>query len=171
MRLLALSASQTATLAFADVQVPRRYLLARTVENVMRVKGGGAGSLTTSALALGVTRGVLGAVTPRERTPRRPRPDPRGTHGRIQRGRLGFIRGRREQRKRAVPTAESVRQKANSLVLRAAQAYLAASKGAGFVMRPPRRAGRSRSHVLSGLVLSTAGRLGRPAGIRLCDRR
>jgi len=35
------------------------------------------------------------------------------------------------------PSAESVRQKANSLVLRAAQAYLAASKGAGFVVGHP----------------------------------
>ena len=37
----------------------------------------------------------------------------------------------------AVPGSETVRQKANSLVLRAAQAYLAASKGAGFVMGHP----------------------------------
>jgi hypothetical protein len=37
----------------------------------------------------------------------------------------------------STPTAESVRQKANSLVLRAAQAYLAASKGAGFVVGHP----------------------------------
>jgi hypothetical protein len=35
------------------------------------------------------------------------------------------------------PSVESVRQKANSLVLRAAQAYLAASKGAGFVAGHP----------------------------------
>jgi hypothetical protein len=37
----------------------------------------------------------------------------------------------------SAPTAESVRHKANSLVLRAAQAYLAASKGAGFVVGHP----------------------------------
>ena len=55
MRLLALSASQTATLAFNDVRVPRRNLVAGPVEHVMRHGGGGAGSLTTSALAVGLT--------------------------------------------------------------------------------------------------------------------
>ncbi len=40
-------------------------------------------------------------------------------------------------KKEGGPSPESVRQKANSLVLRAAQAYLAASKGAGFVTGHP----------------------------------
>src|SRR5262249_39812875 len=60
MRLLALSASQTATLVLDHVCVPRRNLLFGPIEQVMKHGGGGAGSLTTSVLALGLTRAVLG---------------------------------------------------------------------------------------------------------------
>jgi alkylation response protein AidB-like acyl-CoA dehydrogenase len=136
MRLLALSASQTATLTFADVQVPRRYLLHGPIENVMRVKGGGAGSVTTSVLALGVTRGVLGRLLHESER----RPDLVPIHEALAAeyneaaSDLFAVAG---TKKEGGPSPESVRQKANSLVLRTAQAYLAASKGAGFVTGHP----------------------------------
>jgi alkylation response protein AidB-like acyl-CoA dehydrogenase len=139
MQLLALSASQTATVAFTDVHVPRQYLLAGPVEHVMRIGGGGAGSLTTSALAVGVTRGVLARLA--NETARRPELIP--IHKALDveckeaaDDLYASVTGVKTS-SGAVPTSELVRQGANSLVLRAAQAYLAASKGAGFVCGHP----------------------------------
>jgi alkylation response protein AidB-like acyl-CoA dehydrogenase len=136
MRLLALSASQTATVSFTNVEVPRRSLLHGPIENVMRVGGGGAGSLTTSALAQGVTRGVLSRLfLEGER-----RPDLVPIHQALAaeyNQASTDLYAAAETKKAPAPSSESVRQKANSLVLRAAQAYLAASKGAGFVQGHP----------------------------------
>ena len=140
MRLLALSASQTATVAFDEVQVPRHALLAGPVEHVMKQKaGGGAGSLTTSVLAVGLTRGILNRLS--RETQRRPDLIP------IQQALESecsdaatelYAAATGNKTTSGTPaTAESVRQKANSLVLRAAQAFLAASKGAGFVAGHP----------------------------------
>lgn len=139
MRLLALSASQTATVVFNDVAVPRRFLLAGPVEHVMRQGGGGAGSLTTSALAVGLTRGILGRLTHEAER----RPDLVPIHVALQaewtETSADLYAAATGTKRPTAPTAtsESVRQKANSLVLRAAQAYLAASKGAGFVTGHP----------------------------------
>jgi alkylation response protein AidB-like acyl-CoA dehydrogenase len=135
MRLLALSASRTATLLLDKVRVPRRNLLFGPIEQVMK-HGGGAGSLTTSALAVGLTASILGRLD--AETKRRAELLP------ILQALESEHRGARSELYRAgknatatPPTAESVRQKANSLVMRTAQAYLAASKGAGFVVGHP----------------------------------
>jgi alkylation response protein AidB-like acyl-CoA dehydrogenase len=139
MQLLALSASQTATVAFNDVHVPRRALLAGPVEQVMRQKGGGAGSLTTSALAVGLIRGILARLSHEAER----RPDLLPIHQALEAERLEAAADLRaaatgtKAESGSPPTSESARQKANSLVLRAAQAYLAASKGAGFVVGHP----------------------------------
>jgi|HubBroStandDraft_6_1064221.scaffolds.fasta_scaffold28618_2 alkylation response protein AidB-like acyl-CoA dehydrogenase len=129
MRLLALSASQTATVAFNDVLVPRHALLAGPVENVMRVRGGGAGSLTTSALAVGLTGGILNRLSHEAER----RPDLFPIHRALE---TEWMRVKSDLFASAT-SSELVRQEANSLVLRAAQAYLAASKGAGFVIGHP----------------------------------
>jgi alkylation response protein AidB-like acyl-CoA dehydrogenase len=139
MRLLALSASQTATVALNDVAVPKRLLLAGPVEHVMKQAGGGAGSLTTSVLALGLSRGVLARLA--REAERRPELVP--IHQALKaeceeaRSDLYAAASAGKAASPAAPGSESVRQKANSLVLRAAQAYLAASKGAGFVTGHP----------------------------------
>ncbi len=136
MRLLALSASKTATLVLDKVRVPRRNLLFGPIEQVMKHGGGGAGSLTTSVLAVGLTAFVLTRLNAEAK--RRPELLP------ILQALESEHRGARSELYRAAknatatpPTAESVRQKANSLVMRTAQAYLAASKGAGFVVGHP----------------------------------
>ncbi len=139
MQLLALSASQTATVAFTEVHVPRRYLLAGPVEHVMRIGGGGAGSLTTSALAVGVTRGILTRLS--HEAERRPELIPicealQAECKEASEDLYPAATGTKTS-SGSVPTSELVRQEANSLVLRAAQAYLAASKGAGFVSGHP----------------------------------
>jgi alkylation response protein AidB-like acyl-CoA dehydrogenase len=136
MRLLALSASRTATLALEKVRVPRRNLLFGPIEQVMKHGGGGAGSLTTSVLAIGLTAFVLSRLNAEAK--RRPELLPilqalESEH----RGARSELYQAADNALAAVPSAESVRQKANSLVLRAAQAYLAASKGAGFVVGHP----------------------------------
>lgn len=139
MPLLALSASQTATVVFKEVRVPRRYLLFGPIEQVMKHSaGGGAGSLTTSALALGLTHNVLGRLA--HEAQRRPDlvPIQQALEAEFSDAQIDLYaaaQGKSEQK--LPPPAESLRQQANSLVLRAAQAYLAASKGAGFVVGHP----------------------------------
>lgn len=139
MPLLALSASQTATVSFTEVRVPHRFLLAGPVENVMRIGGGGAGSLTTSALAVGVTRGVLTRLS--HEAERRPDLVPiyeaLAAECKEATDDLYAAATGTKPSTGAAPTSELVRHEANSLVLRAAQAYLAASKGAGFVSGHP----------------------------------
>lgn len=129
--LLALTASCTDQVTFQQVEILPEEILAGPIENVMALSaGGGTGGLQTSTLAVGLT---LAAVE--------------------------FIRQQAEQRDDLLPVAEKLasdtqalrlslldltegrqsitpgelRQRANSLVLRATQAALSAAKGAGFV--------------------------------------
>jgi alkylation response protein AidB-like acyl-CoA dehydrogenase len=136
MRLLALSASQTATLVLENVRVPRRNLLFGPIEQVMKQGGGGAGSLTTSVLAIGLTASILSRLDTEAQRRADLVPILRALESEHQTARNELYRAA-EGAGGPAPSAESVRQKANSLVLRAAQAYLAASKGAGFVVGHP----------------------------------
>jgi len=129
--LLALTASCTDQVTLQQVEILPEEILAGPIENVMALgAGGGTGGLQTSTLAVGLT---LAAVD--------------------------FIRQQAEQRDELIPVAEKLasdtqalrvmlldltegrqsiapgelRQRANSLVLRATQAALSAAKGAGFV--------------------------------------
>jgi alkylation response protein AidB-like acyl-CoA dehydrogenase len=135
MRLLALSASRTATLVLDKVRVPRRNLLFGPIEQVMK-HGGGAGSLTTSALAVGLTASILARLDAEAKRRTELLPILQALESEHRGARSELYRAA-ENATAAPPTAESVRQKANSLVLRTAQAYLAASKGAGFVVGHP----------------------------------
>jgi alkylation response protein AidB-like acyl-CoA dehydrogenase len=136
MRLLALSASQTATLVLDHVQVPRRNLLFGPIEQVMKQGGGGAGSLTTSVLAIGLTAAILGRLDAEAKRRAELAPILQALDSEHRVARAELYRAA-DSASAPAPSAESVRQKANSLVLRAAQAYLAASKGAGFVVGHP----------------------------------
>ncbi len=139
-RLLALNASQTSSVTLHDVYVPRESLVAGPTEQVMKSgRGGGTGSITTSALALGAAQASLKRLG--DEAAKRPELDeilqPLARELRsVQQdlaeaaaGTGGDTGGRH--------SAESIRKRANSLVLRASQAYLAASKGAGFVAGHP----------------------------------
>ena len=138
-RLLALNASKTGSILLDNVDVDRHYLLAGPVEKVMsRGLGGGTGSLTTSSLAVGHAGGILerlGAEAAR-------RPDLVESAERLaaEHSELSARMYRSiELGADSDPelSTESIRKRANSLVLRTAQAYLAASKGAGFVAGHP----------------------------------
>jgi alkylation response protein AidB-like acyl-CoA dehydrogenase len=135
-RLLALNATQTGSVLLDGVEIDKRLVISGPVERVMhRGQGGGTGSLTTSALAVGTTTRVLRLLKQEAEN----RPDLAEIHHALDtecasisadmyRALSGdSIAGE------ATPNSESIRQRANSLVLRATQAYLAACKGAGFV--------------------------------------
>jgi alkylation response protein AidB-like acyl-CoA dehydrogenase len=139
-RLMALNASQTGSVQLSDVAIDAHYLIAGPVEQVMkRGAGGGAGSLTTSALAIG----AAGAALSRLQTETDKRSDLveiyeplAAERERVAADMYAAARGASPDEEPAC-SAESIRQRANSLVLRATQAYLAASKGAGFVAGHP----------------------------------
>ena len=137
--LLALNASRTASIQLKEVFVPESDLVARPVEEVMKVAGGGAGSHTTSALAVG--HSVAAVKLLRGEAETRPElleiVEPFETElAELQ----AALRAATEFEGDKLPprlSAESLRQRSNSLALRSTQASLAASKGAGFVVGHP----------------------------------
>lgn len=136
-----LSASQTSVVDLQNVFVGQDEILHGPIEKVMSSKtGGGAGSLGTSAVAIGTAQGALRNF--REEADRRPElaefVEPLQTEVSI------LTTALRESAKSSVHgddvsglSVEEVRQRANSLVLRTAQAWLAATKGAGYVAGHP----------------------------------
>jgi alkylation response protein AidB-like acyl-CoA dehydrogenase len=135
--MMALNASQTAVVALDGVEVPARYILAGPIENVIRKSGsaGGAGSLSTSALAIGQTRYALARMAA-EAESRRELAD--------------FVVSLTDECDRlerallvsATPPAfpidaASLRTEANSLVTRTTQAWFALAKGAGYLDEHP----------------------------------
>ena len=138
-KLLALNASRTASLVLDNVAVPRERIVAGPVEGVINRSAGGTGSVTTSALAIGLAarslndleaeaqrRAELGEIV----TPLREELDE------LRRDMYAAVSADPDSGALRV-SAAALRQRANSLVLRVAQAYLAASKGAGYVSGHP----------------------------------
>lgn len=137
-RLMALNASQTGAVSLTEVEVERRFLVAGPVPQVMKTThGGGAGSLTTSVLALGAARGTLQRLCAEAER----RPDLTSICDQIADERQRILRDlftiAHGSGVHTGHTAETIRQRANSLVTRTAQAYLAAAKGAGYVAGHP----------------------------------
>jgi hypothetical protein len=111
-------------------------LLHGPVENVMKQTGGGAGSYTTSALAVGHAANALRLLS--NEADRRPELTEilqpfADEHESISADLALAATGSSD----AHLSAEAMRQRSNSLALRASQACLAASKGAGFVAAHP----------------------------------
>lgn len=139
--LMGLSSSQTSIVDLQNVFVGEDEILHGPIERVMSSgTGGGAGSLGTSAVAIGTAQGALRNF--REEADRRPElaefVEPLQTEAAI------LTTALRDSAKRAGDSAESsglsveeVRQRANSLVLRTAQTWLAATKGAGYIAGHP----------------------------------
>ena len=135
--LVALSASHTGRVECERVFVDRRWLLAGPVHDVMK-QGVGAktGGLQTSTLAVGLTRAALEFLS-REAEKRTELAEPALAF----REELTYL----EHALVALAcdpdcagwSASEIRTQANSLVLRATQAALAAAKGAGFVAGHP----------------------------------
>ncbi len=154
-KMLALNASQTGAVHLDNVELDHRMLIAGPIENVMKQgQGGGAGSLTTSALAIGAASRCIDRI--KEESGRRPDlvefHDSLADDLQLLVDDLGISSGAESETTQQSATAEDIRQRANSLVLRASQAYLAASKGAGFVDGHP--AGRAIREAMFFLVWS-----------------
>ena len=148
--LIALNASQTAPLILKECRVPRRYLLAGPVEEVMK-QGIGArtGGVQTSTLAVGLARAAIEFLSG-EAVSRGDLLEPatalRSEADQLARELIGSAAG-----EPGCPASE-LRTRANSLALRASQAALAAAKGAGFLASHP--AGRWCREALFFLVWS-----------------
>lgn len=137
--LLALNASQTGSVELKRVFVPQELVIAGPVHEIMKKgTGGGAGSLTTSSLAIG----HAGAALKRLAIEAEKRPDLWAIHTPLAQEfhalKSDLVKALRGEAGDNLPlTAESIRIRANSLVLRMTQAYLAATKGAGFLASHP----------------------------------
>ncbi|MCU0962073.1 MAG: acyl-CoA/acyl-ACP dehydrogenase [Pirellulaceae bacterium] len=134
-RLLGVSASQTGPVTFEQAVVPRKWLLAGPTDNVMQAGAGGtSGGLQTSTLATGLADT---AITYLELEGRQ-RPELERV---CQSLRSQWTRLRDDLLEAAGGTgacsAEQLRTRANSLVLRATQSALAAAKGTGYVVSHP----------------------------------
>jgi len=133
--LMALQGSMTAEVRCENVLLERRWLLAGPVEKVMAGGRGGTGGLETSCLALGLTGAAVDYLLEEAAS----RPDLKPTADRLDHARVLM----REELHRAAlqgctsDAAAALRGRANTLVLRATQAALTASKGAGFLRNHP----------------------------------
>ncbi|MFM7845040.1 MAG: acyl-CoA dehydrogenase [Planctomycetota bacterium] len=148
--LVGLSASRTGRCEFHGVQLAAEWVLAGPRKNVLQSgRGVGTGGLQTSALALGLTAAALGFMESEARI----RPS-------LEAPVVALRAEWRQLREQLLATAagvgghtsERLRRQANSLVLRATQAALAAAKGAGYAERHP--AGRWCREALFFLVWS-----------------
>lgn len=138
VEMMALNASQTGAVEVNDVEVTNDDLLHGPVEKVMsKGTGGGAGSLGTSALAIGATCGSLMRLADEAVQ----RPDLMEFVNPLQRECDVLLDDLRAAAAGIHPSGDSaveqIRRKANSLVMRTAQTWLAATKGAGFVKGHP----------------------------------
>lgn len=129
--LLGLSASATGPVNFHQVQAPKENVLAGPVDNVLAASAGSStGGLQTSTLALA---SALAAIELIEREGesredlRAPADELRDEADSIEFDLLRTASGQ------AVCTADELRVRANSLVLRASQAAMAAAKGTGYI--------------------------------------
>ena len=148
--LVGLSASMTGKIECRQVEVDSSWLLSGPVENVMQQGGGGAtGGLQTSTLAVGLADAAIRFISAEAQ--KRPdlqaaadalRADWRVLHDQL----VQLADGQ------AACSKEDLRSRANSLVLRAAQAALTAAKGSGYVIGHP--AGRWCREALFFLVWS-----------------
>lgn len=134
--LLALNASRTGPVTLRGVRVGPERIVAGPLLAVMKSAGAGTGGVTTSALAVGAAAGTLKRFA--AEAERRPElaeilPALQAERAALSAD-IGLLLSPNPP---AGLTGELVREQANSLVLRASQAYLAASKGAGFVAGHP----------------------------------
>jgi alkylation response protein AidB-like acyl-CoA dehydrogenase len=133
--LMALQGSLTAEVRCDLVHLERRWILAGPAEKVMGAGRGGAGGLETSCLALGLARAAVTYLEDEAAS----RSDLEPIASRLEHARA-LLRQELHQAARTGCSAENaaaLRGRANTLVLRATQAALTASKGAGFLRSHP----------------------------------
>lgn len=148
--LVGLSASSTGPVRLDHVEVPSDCLIAGPAANVMLGStGGSTGGYETSALALGLAQAAIDFLAVEsERRPDLAAPHDAlaQEHSQLVDDLLSLLRGDTRC------TKESIRQRANTFVLRSTQAALSAAKGTGYVVGHP--AGRWCREALFFLVWS-----------------
>jgi alkylation response protein AidB-like acyl-CoA dehydrogenase len=148
--LVGVSSSSTGPVHLEGAEVSDDWLIAGPMPNVMASGvGAGTGGYETSTLAIGLAQAAIDYLA--EESLRRPDLQPptaalRKEHDDLRNDLLAVARGD------SACTKESIRQRANSFVLRATQAALAAAKGSGYVVGHP--AGRWCREALFFLVWS-----------------
>ncbi len=148
--LIGVTSSATGPVLFHGANVSEEWLIAGPAPNVMASGlGGTTGSYETSTLAIGLAQAAIDYLA--EETIKRadlvePMSALRAEHAALLRDLLAVAGGD------SVCTKETIRQRANSLVLRASQASLSAAKGTGYVVGHP--AGRWCREALFFLVWS-----------------
>jgi alkylation response protein AidB-like acyl-CoA dehydrogenase len=148
--LVALTASSTGPVRLDGVEVSRSDVIAGPAADVMQSgTGGNTGGYETSALALGLARAAVDYLAGESLK----RPELAAAHNALLQEHsdlvddlLALVRGETRC------TKESIRQRANTFVLRATQASLSAAKGTGYVLGHP--AGRWCREALFFLVWS-----------------
>jgi len=148
-QLVGLSGSCTGLLRCDRVRVSADQLLAGPIEQVMRTGGSGTGGLQTSTLALGLADAAL-TFSEREAATRENLREPSVALRREWQALRADLLAAAEGHPGC--SAEALRGRANSLVLRATQAALVAAKGTGYVVGHP--AGRWCREALFFLVWS-----------------
>lgn len=149
-RLVGVSASHTGELRLDNVKVDSRWVIAGPVEDVMSQGiGAGTGGHQTSTLALGLSRAAIRFIegeAARRPELQEPLDALENEWDDTVNDLMAIVSGE------ATCSSEQLRQRANSLVLRSAQAALAAAKGTGYVLGHP--AGRWCREALFFLVWS-----------------
>ena len=140
LRLMALNSSCTGSVLLDRVAVGADEVLAGPVEQVMQVGAkGGTGSLTTSAVALGATARSLAGLEMESTRRRELVPvfdELQSEYSRLKADLMGAA-SRECGTEDSKTLAEQFRFHANSLVTRAALAWMASAKGAGYVTGHP----------------------------------
>ncbi len=149
-QMVGLTASHTGQLRLQDVMVEERWVLAGPMENVMSTGvGAGAGGYQTSTLALGLANSAIRLLE----TESKQRADLKLPLDALRQDYENVLQQLFEVvRDEPRCSVEQLRQRANSLALRSAQAALAAAKGTGYVIGHP--AGRWCREALFFLVWS-----------------
>ncbi|WP_442484136.1 acyl-CoA dehydrogenase family protein [Aeoliella sp. SH292] len=134
-KLVAVSHSHTGRVQFDSVLVSDEWIVAGPVANVMMAgRASRPGGHETSTLAIGLASAALDFLKQEaaKREELRPAHEALAAeHAEVVSDLLAIAEGN------AVCSSESLRQRANSLVLRSTQAALAAAKGAGYVAGHP----------------------------------
>jgi alkylation response protein AidB-like acyl-CoA dehydrogenase len=148
--LIGVTASSTGPVHLAGVEVSNDWVIAGPMPNVMSSGlGASTGGYETSTLAVGLAQVAIDYLE--EESGRRPDlHEPADALKNEHKSLLGDLLS--TARGESACTKESIRQRANSLVLRSTQAALAAAKGSGYVVGHP--AGRWCREALFFLVWS-----------------
>jgi alkylation response protein AidB-like acyl-CoA dehydrogenase len=132
----ALQASCTCEIRLTNVEIAGAEILAGPSENVLAAPGSaGTGGLETSALALGQARAAIRAMI--EEGSRRDDLDDSIASLAVLWDALASDLFASASGRDDAPAPGAIRGRANALVLRATQAYLAARKGTGFLREEP----------------------------------